>query len=577
MPTGTNWKFIIVLLILFSMLACNATTVNPLTDLQQNLQQDSKSSPQPDSQPNPQPQPSSDPGINYNLNSPLGTNTQWLRDWSTALPFINIFHGARYFSETTWVTPDNVSYDEQGWPTDLKGGEAQAIMLTSFRKDHAPSGSYTVLYDGKGKISYGGSGKLVTRSPGRDIVLVQPDTQHGFFSLSIKRTTSGNHIRNIRVLLPGGICEGVITQRVDSASSCDAGKYMSFEKHHDELLFNPDYLNFMKDFKSVRFMDMMDTNNSKAREWSDWARVDDAVWSGGMGRTGVPVEVMVKLANTINADPWFTMPHLASDDYMRRFAAVVKEKLKPGLKVYIEYTNEAWNSIFTQNVYMVEKGTTAINNDSMNKWYKGWAYFGLRTKQMAQIWEDEFGGTERLVRVLGSQASRLSVSNTPLEYQDVANYIDALAIAPYFSVEGDVDVLRQVSDVDDVFVLMNQGYQWNIDRVIASQKIAKKHNIDLIAYEGGQHLVVYNTENTDSHPNPFLYAANRDPRMGELYTRFLLDWKTNGGQMFAQFTSPGRWSKHGSWGIKEYLTQPASETPKYNAVLDFIKDNPRWW
>jgi hypothetical protein len=50
------------------------------------------------------------------------------------------------------------------------------------------------------------------------------------------------------------------------------------------------------------------------------------------------------------------MPHQASDEYVRQFALLVKEKLDPSLKVYIEYSNEVWNGIFAQHRYAEEQG-----------------------------------------------------------------------------------------------------------------------------------------------------------------------------------------------------------------------------
>jgi hypothetical protein len=47
--------------------------------------------------------------------------------------------------------------------------------------------------------------------------------------------------------------------------------------------------------------------------------------------------------------------------------------------------------------------------------------------------------------------------------------------------------------------------------------------------------------------------------------------------MFVIFSSVGRYSKWGSWGLMEYHGQPVSETPKYQAVVEFIDKNPQWW
>ena len=47
--------------------------------------------------------------------------------------------------------------------------------------------------------------------------------------------------------------------------------------------------------------------------------------------------------------------------------------------------------------------------------------------------------------------------------------------------------------------------------------------------------------------------------------------------MMAIFSSTGRYSKWGSWGIMEYHGQPLAEAPKYQAVIEFLDKNPKWW
>ena len=42
---------------------------------------------------------------------------------------------------------------------------------------------------------------------------------------------------------------------------------------------------------------------------------------------GMSVEYMVQLANDLDADPWFNMPHLADDTFVRNFATHVRDHL----------------------------------------------------------------------------------------------------------------------------------------------------------------------------------------------------------------------------------------------------------
>ena len=72
-------------------------------------------------------------------------------------------------------------------------------------------------------------------------------------------------------------------------------------------------------------------------------------------------------------------------------------------------------------------------------------------------------------------------------------------------------------------------------------------------------------------------AANRHPRMKQLYLHYLAGWKKNGGTVMVLFSSMGRYTKWGSWGLMEYHGQPITSAPKYQAVIQFLDKNPRWW
>ena len=47
-----------------------------------------------------------------------------------------------------------------------------------------------------------------------------------------------------------------------------------------------------------------------------------------------------------------------SADYVREFARLVKGKLDPERRVYVEYSNEVWNGQFQQSKYATEQGQT---------------------------------------------------------------------------------------------------------------------------------------------------------------------------------------------------------------------------
>ena len=183
---------------------------------------------------------------------PIGINTNEIQHVDSSVPFVNLFKMAMPFKEAKKLTHGNVVYDKDGWPRDLRGGTAGSYVIHWLPQGTLPEGNYTVLYDGEGQISYdskGGDVKVISSAPGKDVINIRSGPDRFIqVSLTIKRSEPRNYLRNIRFLIPGGICANNPFQRVNAANQCP-GNYLSFEQHHQRILFNPDYLKFMKDFK----------------------------------------------------------------------------------------------------------------------------------------------------------------------------------------------------------------------------------------------------------------------------------------------------------------------------------------
>ncbi len=116
------------------------------------------------------------------------------------------------------------------------------------------------------------------------------------------------------------------------------------------------------------------------------------------------------------------------------------------------------------------------------------------------------------------------------------------------------------------------------DRNVRGQvEAASARGLDVIAYEGGQHLVGHGGAENNKELMELFHAANRHPRMKQLYLDYLADWRAAAAQLFAVFSSVVGYSKWGSWGMLEHEFQDPSSAPKYQAVMEFLERNPRWW
>ncbi len=572
----------------------------------------------------------------------LGMNTEAAQseqnDIVQPLPFVDIFRTARPFKEYSCA---DATYDVNGWPNAApaacSGKPIRTFMLDSALQGMLPSGQYVVLYEGSGTLNYSGYAKLVSRSAGRDVIeLSLPQTLDSNVALNrmVLQVASGA-VKNIRVIMPGGICDGNPFTRVENAGGCPVGQYRSFEEtlatNRNAIIFNPDYLRFLKDFRVVRLMNLMESSPNYGTcfvkdpanptgnpiidqtclvqdfNWSQRAKMDDAVW-GASGNTarlerygrGVPIEVLVELANQLNAHPWFNLLHNATDDYVRQFATYVRDHLKAGLKPHIEYTNETWNGNFWASLYVREKGK-GLYTAASNPFWDGAYYYAKRASEVFQIWESVYGGSDKLVRILGTYQSNPDLTKGMLNYGDTKNHVDAVAMGAYFYAcwnrssntacadTGKIPkTLSEATSLDDIFTALdNSNDPYSLpslqNQILRQAAITKSFNKALYAYEGGQHLVInWSDSSIDTTRKnsllDFFKAANRDPRMNERYQKLFSLWKEAGGQQFMVFTVPQTFNRYGTFGIKEYLLQSRSSAPKYDAVMKFQESQGKcWW
>jgi hypothetical protein len=219
----------------------------------------------------------------------------------------------------------------------------------------------------------------------------------------------------------------------------------------------------------------------------------------------------------------------------------------------------------------------------------------MRTAQMCDIWRSVWRSDPRLVCVLGAQAawsfSATEALKCPYWNQGApcsGHAIDAVAVAPYMGGAvpsawtsqpdgGLANLFQSLYSQNDPDIpaggFMAQDAAWQKDLITN----LAPYKLPLLAYEGGQNFA---NGSTDALNNLYL-AANRDPRMGQAYTRYFQQWKTGGGQLFMHYSDVGVESKYGSWGALESIMQTttplSSAPPKWQAIQTFIPGNPCWW
>jgi len=520
-----------------------------------------------------------------NSKASLGMGLTGIADWSTEQPFIDLMKSAR-----SWVTkcPEGqdcpfdtqeaalLDLDENGWVKSLPAPDDPKVRYRAVETfviaegEASRVGRYIILYDGEGALNYQGVRYEGAMSrPGRHVVVLPKNADT--FSFSIRQTNPQNYVRNIRIV------------REQDEKSFAAGE-----------VFNPEFLQKIAPFGTLRFMDWMATNQSKQSEWSGRPKVSDATWSA----KGVPLEIMIQLANKLSADPWFNMPHLATTEYVAKFAEVVKTSLDPKLRPYVEYSNETWNWMFqqTHDNRDAAKERWGDSPEGFMQWH------GMKSAEQCKSWKAVFGNDSGRVRcVISSQSSWHGLEQAALDcplyvaegHEPCSKAVDVYAIAGYVSgALGDPANTKLVTDwmaepdggIASAFAELRSG------SIIGGQSgsladvaddfryhraVAEKHGLQLTVYEGGQHIVGTAEAIQNDKLTEFFITLNRRPEMGALYKDLLTTWKDNGGGLFVHFVAIGGASRWGSWGSLESVTQSGS--PKYDALVRYSSENPCWW
>ena len=525
---------------------------------------------------------------------PVGTNLHRLADWSPQLPFLNGFKSARRWLTqninvtknelgeyaNTWDTREfaKLDLDENGWvkslpdPKDEPEYTSVGTILYRDLGDY-PGGEYVVLYEGEGAIEYNFDAvKDESASTlGRDVIEVTPSNAGIWLRITeTDLNETGNYLRDIHIM---------------------PAEY----EYADNQIFNPAFLDKIQPFNTLRFMDWMATNNSMQGEWDNRPTPQSSVFSGEIAS----IESMIELANRTDTNPWFTIPHMATDEYITNFASYVKDNLDPRLQVYIEYSNEVWNRDFDQGWWVENRGIEEFTDSDVGDFGKRIDWYSKRTTEITGIWDEIFDeDKERVIGVMSGQAANSWTTKRALEYHwaeeplSSAEYgIDAIAFAPYFGsylgkpeyeaeiaswteeADGGLDKLFEELTIGGLledapqYGSLQQSYFWTENY----NELARQYDLDLITYEAGQHLRGNNGVEDNRAITELFTTANRDPRMGEIYQQYFTTLDELGVDLTVNYTDVSSYNKWGSWGILEHINQ--SSSPKYNVLESLVANN----
>lgn len=503
----------------------------------------------------------------------LMTNLYGVEDWNSFMPYKNIMHAARRWHVTTatanWPHGTNanltIPMDADGYPLEVPfWGDKVATTLTTLEYNAAgfPYGTFTLIFEGKGEIEIrtldtkGGNAEAalfkVTGNGGQtmrafDLTVSNyrsvgdPAFTKGLI-IKILRSDGTDRIRDLAIILP------------------DPTGQPSYVSDYKTQPFWPVFLEDLRPFSCVRFMDFTSTNNSEAVTWGN--RVHPTHFtqtSFGVERfgpkdahNGGAWEYVIQLANIAKVDPWICLPATADDTYIRELAKLCRAMLAPERKLYIELSNEIWNGMFSAGSQMQALSQAQGWGTGFDNVMRAQAF---RSGQMYQIFNEEFGADkDRIIKIIagqggnnGVQQKLIAALKSPV-YNPGGIRADMMAIATYLYGSGLAALTNSIPNAKTM--------------VTSLEPICQPEGLGIITYEGGQHMTAGD-----------IIVTNASPGMYALYSQLLESLADTTLVAFNNFSLAGRWGSFGAWGTKQYTGEDLATAHKYRAIFDWAAGN----
>ncbi|HVX83468.1 MAG TPA: carbohydrate-binding protein [Phycisphaerae bacterium] len=488
---------------------------------------------------------------------PMGVNLEYVLDYARSEMFVDCIKSARAFGSAKAPWDEKAPVDKDGWPT----GDAGTVVMADVP---VPPGAYLFTCTGHCRLGVLSAGTSV-QGQGYDrasntttgIINVGQNANQLFINFTGTQGAAGGGVKNIRLYRPG----------YRPAGGVGAPK---------EEIFTKEFLHAIEPFQALRLMDFTRTNTNDAVEWADRTKPTDALQSG---KRGAAWEYGIALGNTAKKDLWINVPVKASDDYVRQLAKLLKEKLDPDRVVYVEYSNEVWNSLFPQfganfdaaKAEVAREGDSSLLSDhgkDNNPYYWAWKRVAQRLIQIEQIFKEVWGAeaiNTRIRPVLASQSANAFMLQMQMDfiaknYGHPAGLIYGVAGAPYLGLS------QKFSNDDSLTVdqIFKEGVpdqmKWVKEVTTNYQVIARYYRVHNLCYEGGMGI-------EGEHSVDAKIAANRDPRIGGAIKNYFDQWYGLGGDLFMYFNLAGPYGKYGNWGLTEDIRKATAKTQAVDEVI----------
>lgn len=138
----------------------------------------------------------------------------------------------------------------------------------------------------------------------------------------------------------------------------------------DEMVWNKAYVDWITEsgVNHIRYMSSAATNSPFGMEVgaasaANRTKPSDQCWTfwqttGDVWRPAHPIEHIVQLHNHVDKHIWDCIPHYADESWIRQRYGYMAANLAPGVKVYVETSNERWNYGYQQTFWYHREGLT---------------------------------------------------------------------------------------------------------------------------------------------------------------------------------------------------------------------------
>ncbi len=574
-----------------------------------------------------------------NADSWVGMNLQRNYSHTPGIPFANALKTAeRWFKADSGsgVGADDGDYtgsiDANGYPTGLGSLDSISTRIgaPSATTGGCPEGEWVLRWAGTATFTVGERASNYSASGNRATFDVGGgDGATACVQINI---TSGTPT-DIRVYPPMGViadnasapyvptptkpcsvtrCSGGVCPNAVAPGAGETCEDIEDVAENDELTFYPLWVSRLTEYRALRFMDWLHTNGSFYDEISDLLTESHFSWEYNVrndavstNHGNVPLTVIAELCNILDAECWVNVPHQFSDAAMTSMAQTMRDEVTTQT-VIVEYGNETWNGLFPHWDDLVDQAialpeATFTGDDCVstvdnftNRLSCNRSYHGMRTYQMADLFETAFDATSedaRLIVIHAAQAGSTSKTQQALDCTRwntapsgdcyTGSNVDGFAITHYFGGESACDDETtldglfgdQRSDLE-TFGCASTGASCQVPNQEAVLS-ARSLTWPIYAYEGGSSSAKNGSQLCAD------YAFRADSLIRHAYTEALDAWKAldtagydvrnvmlfNSGSEYTSGRSAfgTRGSMEGAWpkesGILNWVRQSANDCP----------------